>query len=74
MSTFLVSKCICHSRPFPEIKQYALEHNYTTVEELQEVTFCSCKCGLCIPYIELMLETGETEFEPGAYLKEENIS
>lgn len=69
MSHFLVTKCICHSREFSKIKEYAEEHGLTTVEELQSQKFCSCGCGLCIPYIDLMFETGETEFEPGAYYK-----
>lgn len=69
MSGFKVSKCICHKRDFSEIKKYVEEKDYSTVEELQSDKFCSCSCGLCIPYIELMLKTGETEFEPGAYYK-----
>lgn len=69
MSQFLVNKCICHSRDFSEIKERIEEKNYTTIDELQAEDFCSCSCGLCVPYIELMFKTGETEFEPGAYYK-----
>lgn len=69
MGQFKVSKCICHKRDFAEIKAYAEEKGYQTVEELQTDKFCSCSCGLCIPYVELMLKTGDTEFEPGAYYK-----
>ncbi len=69
MSQFKVSRCICHKRDFTEIKEYAEENGYGSVEELQSDKFCSCSCGLCIPYIELMFETGETKFEPGAYYK-----
>jgi NAD(P)H-nitrite reductase large subunit len=69
MSQFLVSKCICHKRDFTEVKEYAEANDYATVEELQADDFCSCSCGLCIPYIHLMFKTGETEFEPGAYYK-----
>ncbi len=72
MSRYLVTKCICHSREFTEVKEYAEENGYKSVEELQSDKFCSCSCGLCIPYIELMLETGETKFEPGAYYKNKN--
>ncbi len=67
-----VTKCICHSRTFNEIKEYARENGISTVEELQEEKFCSCGCGLCSPYIELVLETGETEFTPGAYYRKSN--
>jgi len=69
MSSFKVFKCICHKREFKEILEYAEANGYETVEELQSDRYCSSSCGLCIPYIQLMLETGETEFEPGAYYK-----
>ena len=69
MAPFSVSRCICHKRDFVEVKEYAEEQGYTTIEELQADKFCSCSCGLCIPYIQLMFETGDTEFEPGAYYK-----
>lgn len=69
MSSYLVSKCICHKKDFEEVKDYAETNGYSTVTELQKDNFCSNSCGLCIPYIELMFETGETEFEPGAYYR-----
>lgn len=69
MSRFSVSKCICHKRSFEEIKEYAEQQGFTSIKELQADDYCSCSCGLCIPYIELMFTTGETEFEPGAYYK-----
>lgn len=60
-----VTKCICHHHTFEEIKAYAEEHNLNSVEELQEHDFCSNSCGLCVPYVELTLETDQTEFTPG---------
>lgn len=69
MSRYTVNSCICHDRTFEEILAYAKAHSYSDVEELQADEFCGCSCGLCIPYIELMFETGETEFEPGAYYR-----
>lgn len=69
MSKFTVSKCICHKKDFSEIKAYIEENDITTVKELQDQKYCSCGCSLCAPYIELMLKTGETSFEAGAYYK-----
>lgn len=69
MSRFTVSKCICHQKDFSDIKSFAEENGISSVSELQGKQYCSCGCGLCAPYIELMLETGETSFEPGAYYK-----
>lgn len=60
-----VEKCICHNKTFEEIKEYAAEHDISTVEELQKRDFCSNSCRLCAPYVETMLKTGQTEFSPG---------
>lgn len=68
MSRFVVNRCICHSKSFLEIKTYAKELGISTVSELQEKDFCSNSCRLCEPYVIMMLKTGKTEFEPGAYL------
>lgn len=38
------------------------ENHFTTIEEVQSVTDVSKNCLLCRPYIEKMIETGETEF------------
>lgn len=72
MSGFLVSRCICHNRSFVEIKEHAEQYNLTKMEQLQENNYCSCGCGFCIPYIEMMFETGQTEFKPGAFYKKKN--
>lgn len=76
MSSKTVNRCICHNHSFKEIKQYAGENNLDSLEQLQASKFCSCGCGLCAPYVELMLATGETAFEPGAFYrkKKENKS
>lgn len=68
MSKYTVKKCICHKRTFQEIKEYAHDNGYQEVAELQADKYCSCQCGFCVPYVEMMLDTGETTFEPGAYL------
>jgi len=60
-----VTKCICHDRPFEEVKEYADRHNISSVDELQDQNFCSNSCRLCAPYVEIMLETGQMEFSPG---------
>lgn len=69
MSHLLVNRCICHNKTFTEIKEYAEGKEMTKVSELQAEDYCSNSCRMCEPYLELMFETGETAFEPGAYLK-----
>lgn len=65
MSPREITKCICHDHSFKEIKEYAKEDNLTTVEELREHDFCSNSCRMCTPYVENMLETGQTSFKYG---------
>ena len=72
MSEFLVNRCICHKKSFEEIKEYLEDNGLTSVEELQSAGFSSNSCKMCKPYIELMLETGETCFKPGAYYGRKN--
>ncbi len=69
MSNLLVNRCICHNKTFTEIKEFAKQEGMTDVSELQSADFCSNSCRMCEPYLDLMFETGETAFEPGAYLK-----
>lgn len=74
MSEFLVNRCVCQKRSFEEIKEYALEHEITDIKLLQVKEICSNKCHMCVPYVELMLVTGETSFEPGAYIRRKKSS
>jgi NAD(P)H-nitrite reductase large subunit len=74
MSSFLVTKCVCHNKGFDEIREYAKRNGIETVDELRERGVCSTKCKMCVPYIELVLETGDIEFEPGGYYRRKKSS
>lgn len=65
MARLTVTRCICHDRSFEELKSYARQRDISRVEELQDRKLCSCSCRMCKPYVERMLETGQTEFKPG---------
>lgn len=65
MSSGSVVRCICHSCSFEEIKAYVEEEGISSIGELQKQDICSNGCGLCIPYIKIMLQTGQTTFYPG---------
>jgi bacterioferritin-associated ferredoxin len=67
MNRLTVKKCVCHKRTFEEIKELSEIENLTTAEELIEAKYCATSCGICRPYIEKMLRTGETAFRPGDY-------
>lgn len=71
MNRYQVNRCVCHEISFREILEYAKIHGLTTAKELQRAHICSTQCKLCLPYVKMVLETEETAFEPGAYLKKE---
>jgi len=53
-----IKKCVCFDTTFAQLKEAGIK----SVEEAAERFGCSTNCGLCKPYIEKMIETGETEF------------
>ncbi len=65
MTDKTVVKCVCHCKTFKEIKEYAQAHNIKTTDELVCNKICGRGCGLCYPYVEKVLRTGETAFRPG---------
>ena len=67
MDRLTVKKCVCHRRTFEELKVLADKNNFKTVEELMDAKLCSTSCGICRPYVEKMLKTGEIAFKPGGY-------
>lgn len=57
-----VRRCLCFQRTFADLKSLAQERGLRTVEQIAEATGCGSGCGLCRPYLALMIETGETAF------------
>ena len=53
-----VRRCVCCDVTFERLRASGLE----SLEDIQRAFGCSTKCGCCGPYIERMLETGETAF------------
>ncbi|MEL6739718.1 MAG: hypothetical protein AAFP26_03580 [Planctomycetota bacterium] len=66
-----VDRCICHGVTLTELKGLADRFKRTDPQcatsevmlrhQLTMETNCGGSCGLCDPYIKLMLRTGETE-------------
>jgi bacterioferritin-associated ferredoxin len=68
--TVLVSRCICRGVEFAELLPRARAAGWNLTDLIRE-TGCGGQCGLCRPYLQRMLQTGETEFhelltDPGA--------
>jgi bacterioferritin-associated ferredoxin len=57
----LVSRCICRDASFAGLLVKARASGWTLTDLIRE-TGCGAQCGLCRPYLERMLRTGETEF------------
>jgi len=55
----MVNRCVCRDVPFDRLKAIA-EANGDDAERLRERTGCGGECGMCFPYLRVMLETGET--------------
>jgi bacterioferritin-associated ferredoxin len=56
-----VDRCVCFNKTFAELKRLR-EQSGGGFAELQAATRCGSNCGLCVPYIKLMLVTGRVTF------------
>lgn len=56
-----IDRCICFEKKFCELKVSA-QRDRLDADEIQRRYGCGSCCGLCRPYIERMLATGETVF------------
>lgn len=61
--SFLVLRCVCCEVSFQELRDAASKNGVQTIEELHEVAIFGTGCGLCLPYVALMLRTGRVEFK-----------
>ena len=56
-----VDRCICFEVSFAQLKAYA-QRTGCGMDDLRAHYGCGRGCALCVPYIETMLETGQTSF------------
>lgn len=54
-----VERCVCRDVTFSELKELAETLN-ADLDTLSEHTGCGTGCGMCVPYIQVMLHTGMT--------------
>ena len=54
-----IRRCVCADVSFEELARNGVR----SIEEA-EAWGCGVNCGLCRPYLERMVETGETAFTP----------
>ena len=61
VNDFEIDRCVCFDLRFDELKR-KLDERPVTMDQIAKRFGCGSCCGLCRPYIERMLETGETVF------------
>lgn len=59
----MVTRCVCFDISFAQLKKVANTNDVHDLEALQQCVEFGQKCGLCHPYVQRMLRTGETEFD-----------
>ena len=57
-----IDRCICHDCTFAEIKTVADRSGLTSPADLRGIIEFGYDCRLCAPYVDEMLETGNTVF------------
>jgi bacterioferritin-associated ferredoxin len=55
-----VSRCICFDVSFDRLREIATSTGGGLLAAHKE-TGCGARCGLCLPYIQFMLRTGDTD-------------
>lgn len=53
-----IVRCVCRDRTFAFLR----DSGVVSLEQIREIYGCGTGCGLCLPFLARMLETGETEF------------
>jgi len=64
----VVTHCICARQSFADVLVLARRAGWTDVTDVERATGCGARCGLCRPYLEATLQTGETQFRPGGVI------
>ncbi len=64
-----VNRCICSNIHFADMMLIAREQGFSTVEELRNHHICASHCMICAPFLEMMLKSGKTVFEPLQQIK-----
>ncbi|MEX2388317.1 MAG: (2Fe-2S)-binding protein [Phycisphaeraceae bacterium] len=62
MPAMPVTRCICANRSFVQLQQLARQHALR-LDQLADRTGATRGCGLCMPYVQRMLETGRCSFD-----------
>jgi bacterioferritin-associated ferredoxin len=59
----MVDRCICFDKTFADMKKIIEKHGIKSIYELRKHIPFGENCGLCLPFVEQLIKTGETKFE-----------
>lgn len=59
----MVDRCVCYEIKFSAMKDVLYKHGLKTTDELKQCMVFGENCGICIPYINLVFETGKSTFD-----------
>ena len=57
-----IERCVCHDVTFREVVEWSKSTRCASVEGAARELKCTTSCGMCTPYVERALETGQTVF------------
>ena len=57
-----IDRCVCHGVTFADVVKWSKATGCRSVDGAAREFRCTTSCGMCMPYIERALETGQTVF------------
>jgi NAD(P)H-nitrite reductase large subunit len=57
-----IDRCVCHDVTFADVVRWSAATGCRNVDGAAREFRCTTSCGMCLPYIERALETGQTVF------------
>ena len=57
-----IERCVCHDVTFREVVEWSKSTRCASVEGAAREFKCTTSCGMCTPYVERALETGQAVF------------
>ena len=57
-----IDRCVCHDVSFAALAEWSASTGCRSVDEAAREFKCTTSCGMCLPYVERALATGQTVF------------
>ena len=73
MPGVLITRCVCLQTPFADLLTLVRSREWSLQDVVRE-TGCGNQCGLCLPYLQVMVDSGQTTFRELLLLGEDTSS